>query len=259
MDIKVRATHITSLMACPRKYEYSYIRQLPGRQSAPLAIGTAVHDALNAYFSYKLKHHSEPEVDDVVSLFVDNAVEGWEIVRETCPKDADKLYPEIERMRPLLAKYVKEICSTITPVLVEKWFSVKIPSPSAGDPTIVLTGTLDLADNRGRIFDHKTYNEPMTQEAANRSLQPASYYLGYAETMGGLPKEFVFGVLCKSTGLVQLCPTSRTSNDLAFFKRMAQDYGRMIESGIFPPNTEGQYCNERFCEFWDICRKERIR
>ena len=139
-----------------------------------------------------------------------------------------------------LKVYHSKIAPMIRPLAVEQRRDVNI-----GD--IHFMGFIDL-ELLGETADHKLKSRSMSQDDANKELQPYSYAL-----LNG-KREFTFHVAVKKkVPEIQLVHVSKTINDIEWFKNLIINIDKQINSGIFPPNPCGWWCGEKWCGYFSLC------
>lgn len=243
-------SQIGTMLHCPRQWEFRYIKGLKIRPSGALVQGSSYHEALKANFENKIKTGDDLLANDLLDAFStswDNntkAVKDDEdfndIIEEKVnweDKDPGELKDETINA---LKVYHSKIAPMIRPLAVEQRRDVNI-----GD--IHFMGFIDL-ELLGETADHKLKSRSMSQDDANKELQPYSYAL-----LNG-KREFTFHVAVKKkVPEIQLVHVSKTINDIEWFKNLIINIDKQINSGIFPPNPCGWWCGEKWCGYFSLC------
>ncbi|OGC05380.1 hypothetical protein A2230_02655 [candidate division WOR-1 bacterium RIFOXYA2_FULL_36_21] len=176
---------IDDYLTCPLKYKYVHILNVPLLPSHTIMYGSALHKAVQSYFSARIKNIKFVE-KDLIDAFKNNwSSEGFisreheERRFEVGIKSLKKFYKEAEK-------------STLTPKFVEKEFKFKRGNVQiAGRFDLVLTDNRQqTTDDRLIIVDFKS-TEVKDQESADKkaknSMQLAIYSMAWQEMFGKIP------------------------------------------------------------------------
>jgi len=221
-------------MACGYASFLHYEGRLRGPVTPPLALGNAVHHALEKGFL-------EPELklDTFVALFL---AEHQRIIKDD---DVFISYPEIKRNESdgteMIVRYWKGMERgqfSNTPFKVEQEFSLPI-----GDTVIVgKIDRIDKTDEGYTVTDYKTGRKPQDDWNLSRNLQFTTYWWACKELYGEYPVKAVWHHL--RTG--KLIETTRTEWDVEQLKRLVDSSVALQLQDIRP-----RIYHEKICDWCD--------
>jgi len=236
-------TQVQAFLSCSAKWWFRYALRLPESRTSALALGTAVHAALEANFRAKIESGEDLETTGVVALFRD----AWadEQIQTEFREDED---PEAlgKKGEELVAKYMDEAAPTIRPRAVE----LDVQGTIGG---IRVRGRVDLLDTEGRIVDVKTAARKPTSIPPPYAFQLATY----RQITPGASGEARIDTLVK-TKTVQLIQQSYVVSgpDLHATACLYSMVQEGIRSGLYFPNRGSMMCSRRHCAFWRQCEAE---
>jgi len=253
--LHVSVSQVKSWLMCPRKYQLQYVLGAePEHRPVALAMGTAVHRALEAFYEHLQVHHAPPPVEAVQTTFVDR----WAVeVRDPLPLRFDD-GQDAGQVRDLGVALLDAFCQQgFVPddvLAVEQPFAVELVDPATADVCdIPLIGAIDLvARHQGRVWliEHKTAARRFTPDRIAYDFQPTCY-LAAGRTLGLDHPAAAFQVLLKQKKpAVETTPLNRTDNDEAEMIDTFLHALRGIEAGAFPRNR-GWACGD--CQFKGRC------
>ena len=153
----------------------------------------------------------------------------------------------IEQLKSLIKLDHESFALHYQPLLVEHWFEVEIEG-------IKIVGIWDLVTADGSIIDHKVFSRTPSQSEVDKDIQLSIYSLGYRMKYGELENGLRFNALVKNKNpKAVVLDTSRTTEQLEWTAKMIVDVHSAIETGCFPPNPTGWWCDQRFCNAYDRC------
>ena len=253
--LHVSVSQVKSWLMCPRKYQFQYVLGAePEHRPVALALGTAVHRALEAFYEHLQVHHAPPSVEAVATAFVDR----WAVeVRDPLPlrfddgQDADGVK---DQGVALLEAFCRQGFMPDEVLAVEQPFAVELVDPATAEVCdIPLIGAIDLvARHQGRVWlvEHKTAARRFTADRIAYDFQPTCYLLA-ARTLGLEHPAAAFQVLLKTRKpTVETIPLNRTDNDENEMIDTFLHALRGIEAGAFPRNR-GWSCAD--CQFKGAC------
>ena len=232
---------------CPKAFEYRYIDGLRTRPAAAMYQGTAYHGGLEENFKHKLDTGDDLPVEAVGEIAGDR-------FDNLCKLEAPKLDEDQQtgalkdQVIALAITYREEVAPSVQPKEVEVALSVEV----AGAYPIACQ--LDLIDIDDIDIEHKTSRSKWSDDAANGSLQMTAYEyvrrkkLG-RETPGG---QFHIAVK-KKVPEIQLIEVVKTQEQLDGFEEVHRFVSAAIQRGDFPPRTDGWWCSQKWCGYWDRC------
>lgn len=241
-------SQITTMLKCPKQYEFKYIKKLQRPVGPALIRGSAYHSAIEANFRHKLRTGMDLDIEIVLQAY-DTA---WNKKLAETEIDWQGESPgEVKDVgATLLTGYLGSYAALIVPAEIEKVFEIELP----GLP-YTLKGVIDLITNTGIVVDHKTAGKSWGENDAHTDLQPHAYAAAILTdpTIEVMNFEFHVAVPLKSGPKVQILGTTRNRSHVEWYRQLCCDIVRLIESGIYPPNPTGWWCGPKWCPFYDIC------
>jgi RecB family exonuclease len=236
-------SQVRIFLGCSAKWWFKYGLCLPEPKTSGLALGSAVHRALEANFREKMDTREDLDTLGVVAVF---RAEWGEQVRETEFRE-DEDAAEIGKVgEQLVAKYMEEAAPRIQPAAVELEVAGEIGGVS-------VRGRVDLLDVEGRIIDVKTAARKPSGVAPDFAFQLATY----RQITPGASGEARLDTLVK-TKTVQLVPQSFTvgEQDLRATEVLYPLVQEGMRKGLYFPNRLTFTCSRRNCAFWRHCERE---
>ena len=236
-------SQIALYQKCPRQFYYRYVRNLKIPPPGATVVGRACHKAIEYDLRQALTagtHESWSVLEDIYDLEF-KSLEKEAEWNEEKPEEAHKTGKEA------LKRYAQEVLPTIYPAAVEEEFEIHLPTLSAN-----LKGVIDLVDaEENAVVDHKVAKRKYPDDKL-RSAQLTIYAMSKS-----LPKAG-FNVLVRTKKpQVQILRKEITQDD---YLRTLSDIlyvADCIYKLAFPPAPQDSWvCSERWCGYWDICRKE---
>lgn len=225
------------LLACPYAAFLRYEHALKGPTTPWLALGSAVHHALE-------KTHKEGPfaLKRAVNLFVD------EFQRIIADDEVFIGYPQLVKLRnegiEMLERYDGQIKNgTIkdNPLALETEFSI----PIAGTKLVGKIDKTEIDDSDGEyiVTDYKTGKTKPNEWDLRNNLQLTAYYWATFEIYGRYPKKLIWHHM--RTG--DLIETVRTPHDIENLKAMIVNAVKMKEQDIRHRVFHEGVCN--FCDY----------
>jgi len=177
--LHVSVSQVRTFLGCAKRYEYRYVLGAkPEHRSPNLVLGSAVHEALAAYY-LALKAEQQPEGADVLAAYskaFDHATSG----------ELPMLLDEDETLADIKASGVALVQAFLAGVqrpdrvlAVEEAFSADIIDPVTGEFLEEgLTGYFDAIVEIGNeivILEHKTAARAWSQDQVDFDLQVSLY------------------------------------------------------------------------------------
>ena len=150
---------------CPARWWFKYGLQLPERKNSSLALGLAVHQALEVNFREKLETREDLETTGVVIVFREAWMEQVPQTEFTSGESQGDLRRLGER---LVAKYMDEVAPKVEPAAVE----LDVQGEISG---VQVRGRVDVLDIEGRLIDFKTASRRPSYVAPDYAFQLATY------------------------------------------------------------------------------------
>jgi CRISPR/Cas system-associated exonuclease Cas4 (RecB family) len=228
---------------CPARWWFKYGLQLPEQKNSSLALGLAVHQALEVNFREKIETREDLETTGVVCVFR----EAW---MEQVPQTVfapDESQGDLRRMgERLVAKYMDEVAPTVEPAAVE----LDVQGEISG---VAVRGRVDVLDVEGRLIDFKTASRRPSSLSPDYAFQLATYQQITPGASGDVRIDSM--VKTQSVQIVQQAYTVEESDIRAtqVLYPMAQ---KAMGSGMYCPNRQSMLCSQKHCSFWKHCEEE---
>jgi len=234
---------------CPARWWFKYGLQLPEQKNSSLALGLAVHQALEVNFREKIDTHEDLETTGVLCVFR----EAWmEQVPETVFAP-DESQGDLRRQgERLVAKYMDEVAPAVEPAAVE----LDVQGEIAG---VQVRGRVDVLDVEGRLIDFKTASRRPSCVSPDYAFQLATY----RQITPGASGEVRIDSLVK-TQAVQIVQQAYSvgEQDIRATQILYPMAQKAMRSGMYCPNRQSMLCSQKHCSFWKECEQEfggRIR
>jgi hypothetical protein len=228
---------------CQARWWFKYGLHLPERKNSSLALGLAVHQALEVNFREKIETREDLETAGVVCVFR----EAW---MEQVPQTVftpDESQGDLRRTgERLVSKYMDEVAPTVEPAAVE----LDVQGEIAG---VSVRGRVDVLDVEGRLIDFKTASRRPSSVSPDYAFQLATYQ----QITPGASGEVRIDSLVK-TQTVQIVQQAYTVGEAdvratEVLYPMAQ---KAMGSGMYCPNRQSMLCSQKHCSFWKECEEE---
>ncbi|MEW5876071.1 MAG: PD-(D/E)XK nuclease family protein [Candidatus Zixiibacteriota bacterium] len=260
MKPQLHSTHLSTLMRCPKQYEFRYVNGLVIPPGVALHIGSATHDAI----AKNLKHKAETggallPVSDVQDLARDSVAKRWDsedvyLQDDEAERGRDTMRAEtIDTAVALAALHATELAPIIQPISaahVERKWVLEI-----GDLPFDLAGTIDVQES-GRIRDTKTAKKTPTQGDVDSNEQFTMYALAASVIDSDVkpPVDISVDALIKTKQpKSEILQTKRMGWQMRALVETIKSYSILIQAGHFPPNTSGWWCSRTWCGYASRC------
>lgn len=262
-NLSIRASAFGRLFDCAYRFEGEHILGMRKAASPRMLLGSAIH-ASTAAFDQGRVSGSQVSVDDAAAAAVDLLRKPEYDVDWTgadlSPRDAEAI---------ALRLHV-DYCTTWSPRFqfesVEMTM-VPLVVDCGGGTTITLTGTMDRARVRsaldgGRgITDLKTGARAVSggrAETKNHRAQLGTYELLYQNTTGQSITEPAEIIGLKTKGRPEIAAADvHGARELLvgneFHRGLIEYAAEMFRTGLFTPNNQSLYCQEKSCARWAKC------
>lgn len=252
-----RQSTLETLMDCLEKGRLVLTDEMPRRETAPLARGTALHAGAEM-FCRDLKMGYEPDIDyvsDVVHAEFTRLIttEGfdWQGTTE----------PTVRRFLDQSITLLFQRYQHLRPVEVE-WAFKGLAIYEDDERVIQLNGTADLVEQVYGLCDWKTASRKYEAWEKERwAIQPTVYT--WAALQEGLldPERpawpFTFYVFVNGKEVtVQELTVMRHRGDHDWLRQRVYDLAILIEADlpVWPKNDTHALCSPKFCGVWDSCK-----
>jgi hypothetical protein len=228
---------------CPARWWFKYGLHLPERKNSSLALGLAVHQALEVNFREKIETQEDLETTGLLCVFR----EAWmEQVPETA-FTADESQGDLRRLgERLIARYMDEVAPTVEPAAVE----LDVRGEIGG---VAVRGRVDVLDVDGQLIDFKTASRRPSSVSPDYAFQLATY----RQITPGASGAVRIDSLVK-TQTVQVIQQGYTvgESDIRATQVLYPMAQQAMGSGIYCPNRQSMLCSHRHCSFAKECEEE---
>lgn len=292
LQVRINFSSLSILQECSRKAEYSLIRKLRGPESAATIFGSAIHKALEVYYSGSRTERVPPSgYEDVMDMigaghwepsFEENLlfrsarafVNKCEAIQGLPPENKRSVRTGVWILKHYFQKYVADpfvIYSDAEGPIVERSFSM----PIYEDDNLVIQGfgTIDFVlrnEETGDILpgDHKTTSQLGTPfyQRLNPNFQYTFYSWAAREVLGLQTENFLVNAIQVkevpktargSAPQFARQVTTRRESDIEELKYalIAAVGVHMAErkNNFFPMSAPGPCSNYGGCQYLDIC------
>jgi hypothetical protein len=246
--IEVHQSDINTWFKCPKMFYYGSILKVPEAYSEALFLGSTVHLALKEYFlgsELSLIDLFKSELASQKNFREDPRFKSGSTVAVRDIKNLENMGVE------LLTSYRDKMLDEYTPLSSELFLTKQITE------TISVGGTIDLLcyhkkTGESLIVDFKVLGRRKTRTELTNDIQPTVYAL----LVGG-PITFEYHALLKMANPeIEVWRLYRTQSDIDWFVgNILEPFVKCVEQGIFCANTDGWWCSEKFCSYYDICKE----
>lgn len=242
----LRVTELNQYMECSAKFMFSTIEKIHVPRALPLAVGTAVHKALETNYGQKIETKRDLPKSDVLDAFADEFERQTEEVESTEFEDTPKGEVKDQGIN-LVAQYQDSVAPTIQPAIVEKRIEVEFdPSLSRHN----LSGQIDLIDDAAVMIDHKTTARTPSEPSYGNVLQATMYrLLAKADGIAITENRIDYLVNKKKPELRSFI----VEPDEAHAARVIKAVSHGIDQGVFVPNRSSILCSHKWCKFAPFC------
>ena len=228
-------SQIDNYLACPLRYKFSYILNVPTPPSSALNFGNTIHNVLKIFHTKKM-FGNDTSFEDLIDTYDKEWIPlGYE--------NEEHRKERFESGKKILEKYYqtnKDI--DVQHLGIEKDFILDIDG-------IKLKGKIDridkLPNGSVEIIDYKTGNSK-TQKEVDDDVQMTIYKMAAEEALNIKPDSLSFYYLEAGEKI----STNRTQKQIDAQKKVIKDVVDGIKEKNFKPNP-GQSC--RFCPYKRIC------
>ena len=234
-NFRLSFSQIDTYLACPLKYKYTYIYQIPTRPSPPLRFGSDIHRVLEEFYR-QIKEKEVPSLNDLHQIYLKHwTADGY------LDKMQEQAYQE-SGFKILKEFYNKNKSSFQPPLYIEEEFLLRIANHG-------LKGYIDrvdhLKDGTVEVIDYKT-GKPKEQKYIRDNIQLDIYALACKEVFSLNPSVLSFYYLTTNEKI----SIQRSPEDLEKTKLLIEEVLAKIKEGFFEPQP-GFRC--RWCNYQILC------
>ena len=265
---KLHWSHIDMLMRCPKQYQFRYVDGIVRPPGIALHVGSSVHEAVADNMRHKADSGHLLALGDVKERAAASLRKRWD--EEGVWMNEDELARGIENMRgaavdeavSLTAQHHREVAPHIKPISaahVERPFVIRTKRPYD------IAGTFDEVE-AADIRDTKTSKQGLQRGDVDSSVQFSIYALAALldpeigkekghHAFEGEPGtvDIKVDVLNKKTGKSKTMRTQRDMKAIETALSIVDVYWKFVQTGVFPPSTNGWWCSSRWCGWHDQC------
>jgi putative RecB family exonuclease len=244
-------SQINTYCTCPLKYRFQYIDRIePPFTAAPLAFGSAIHEAAGAFYQSCLEgdHLSAGQVHDVYRQAWKSHYEE----RQVRFFNGDSEESLTEKAKRMLDVFHESFDPAVQIIGIEEPFELDL-----GKRLPPLVGWIDVVeqavDGTVTVADLKTASKRYSDHTVHANLQLTCYSLG-AQTLGfNGDTRFRLDVLLKTQNpeLIRY-ETTRTNTDRERFLKLVKGVWQGIKKEVFFPKEDWQ-CGQ--CPFAGPCKE----
>jgi len=249
------ASALDAYDSCPRYYECRYIKRLPTKQGGAMIAGSAYHRGV-AYALGTIINGLSFTMEEVKTI----VSEAWDgMVKSNSMKvDEEGNLIEVKHIDwgdkdpntykktvlQLTELYIATMLSNIDAVAVEKKHTREIA------PGLVVIGYTDIELRDDNIIENKFSTRRKSQGEVDNENQPGVYaYLldrpltcTYHQALDQKKLDF------------NIVKTKRSRDDIDWIKNKMLLTWKLIQTGVFPPQTNSWRCSMKYCEYYVDCR-----
>jgi hypothetical protein len=236
-------TQVRTFLNCSARWWFKYGLSIPETKNSALALGSAVHRAIEVNFREKVISKEDLDTLGIVAVFRDT----WQDQARETEFRADEDPATIGKMgEQLVAKYMDEAAPWIQPAAVE----LDVAGEIGGVP---VRGRVDLIDEDGCIVDVRNSARKPSGISPDYAFQLATY----RQITPGASGEARLDTLVK-TKAVQLVQQAYTvgEQEIRAVEVMYPLVQEGIASGLYFPNRQSLTCSQRNCAYWRQCEQE---
>jgi len=243
-------SQIKLYQACPKKYYYTYVRNIPVPLNDKIYLGIVFHAAVEYYLNEKIAGRL-PVSERVLDYFTDHfdsGVQKFDINWDLKPQETRR------RGIAFVRYFMKDVAYTLNPIMVEKELLAQVP-----ELDVPLKGVIDMVEADFSITDFKTTTAKWSKSRIKNSyLQVIIYRYLFEKNFGDVASRLKFKIFyAKNASNIRHQEVEIKPTDVDF------DYNKMFEiikhvvdgitSSVFHRN-DSYVCS--YCEFRKLCRSE---
>jgi len=236
-------SQVRTFLDCQARWWFKYGLTLPEHKNSSLALGLAIHRALEVNFREKIETHEDLDTAGVIMLFRDAWMEQAGQTQFTKDESQQELRRVGER---LVAKYMDEVAPQVEPAAVE----LDVAGEISG---VAVRGRVDILDIDGQLIDIKSASRRPSWVSPDYAFQLATY----RQITPGASGEVRIDSLVK-TATPQVIQQRYTVSDadLRATRVLFPMVQEAMGSGMYCPNRQSLLCSQKHCSFWTHCEQE---
>ncbi len=263
-NFSLSVTALNTYLECPYKFKLNNLLRTPRAKDKYLALGTAVHRALEYFFRTYKNTGKLPTANFLLSEF--NKAIGEEILTEAEYKEGNHKGEVI--LKAYYETYRKDF---VKPLFTERFFGYGAAKIYLDD--IPLTGKIDKIEllnpkeKDAKVIDYKTGRPRSRNEIEGKTKNSSGDYkrqLVFYKILADLDRTFNFNVIETELDFVEADKSGKytkesfkiTPQELEELKSIIKDVVKRIRNLEFPRTTDYRVCTN--CEFKDHCWPDGI-
>ncbi len=241
--LHVSVSQVKAWLRCPRAFEFRYVLAAePEFRPVALAFGSAIHEALAAYYRGLMTPEAALTADQIVQVFRD----AWQLemkgpvpLQLSDDEDSGELVDQAASMLGVFHR-AAALADPMIVEAVESPFEVAVYDPKTGEVLDEsLVGVFDLVveeDGNRIVVEHKSASRKWPASQVTDDIQPSAYSLA-ARELGWGDVGIRLQVLTKSkkSPAFQVENTLRGSREEHDFTLTAVGVLRAIDAGVSFP------------------------
>lgn len=246
----ISVSQVETYRTCPMRYYFRYIKGLKTPPSGAIVLGSSTHKAIEVNNTQKITSKQDEKLSVLTDAFVQKFQEGQKDVawaEDEKPQDLEKCGLGLVKL------FHEEVAPQIMPREAEARKTVRLSELDRD-----LVAVIDVIDIEGAIHDYKTASKAPVKDVLTKSLQLPVYARIYREEHGKEESRIIYDYLVK-TKVPKYIPieTEEAVSDEKIESAMEtiKTVCRCIDAGLFYPRTDHFGCNEKWCGYWNICKK----
>jgi hypothetical protein len=248
-DLVLSFSQLDLLAKCPQRYFRRYILREPDVVGAPLIMGRAFHEAMQANFEHKMEAGIDLDANRVAKIYRDafdreSDLPGFVDLETLTENQVDWGGQDPKELREqgqrALLRYLKQHAPFLEPLSVEQRLERQVA------PGVKLVGMLDLVTAADVVVDYKLVNYVWPDSRVQMSLQPTCY-----AALLDRPVQFDFHFITKnpkSNVGISLRRTERTRADIDWLLDVHIPQAvRLLDQELWlrSPSDQCVYCPHR--------------
>jgi len=243
---------INTYLICGEAWRRRYVAKEPAPVSSNLVLGSAFHDAVEAYLK---------GAPDLGTAYEQSWAQQLERGQEIAWENGASEFDHDMCLRMVQAKPVQQLLDDIRanfdPEHGEIERRVELHVPGVPIPVI---GYIDVITKDGIPGDFKTAARMWSDDKADNELQPL-FYLAALNQEGIQVPDWTFRHYVFSKGKYPSAKTfevqRKPSEAFGLFEIINAAW-RGIESGVYLQQPGSWKCSPRYCEYWQGCRARYV-
>jgi len=240
--------------SCPRYYEGRYIKKLPVKQTGRMIAGSSYHRGIAYALGTVINGltFSIEEVCDIVS-------DAWDsLVRKNSVSIEENTILEVKgidwqdrdpgeykgRVLDFVKLYIQFQLPQVDAVAVEKKHTRETI------PGLFVVGYPDVELRSGAIEENKFAKRRKGQNEVDNEMQPYVYAYLLDRPLVCIYRQ----ALDQKKMDFDIVETKRSSSDIEWVKKKIILTWKLIQTGIFPPQTGSWRCAPDYCDYYVDCR-----